>query len=217
MLAEVKAAPLKPYQRLAVLRDFLIPGLIHGLVLGDAHRNTLRRMDRLIRSSVRAWLRLPKDTSLGLLHSSAKQGGLNIPCLESSIPIAQKSRFKKLLMNADSLIQAVTYTKAFRVILRKTDIPIRVGNAPVLSTADAKDEWARKLFSSYDGKELSEPDIDEGSHGWLRNPERVFPRLFIRGIQLRGGTWASKARASRGRPTPEEDRKCRWDVRTLSP
>lgn len=66
MLGEMKAAPLKPQQRLAILKDFLIPRLIHGLVLGHAHRNTLQRMDLMVRRAIRLWLRLPKDTSLGL-------------------------------------------------------------------------------------------------------------------------------------------------------
>ncbi|MGL5480954.1 MAG: hypothetical protein ACRDC7_03620, partial [Aeromonas veronii] len=81
-----------------------------------------------------------------------------------------------------SLIQAVTHTKAFRVIMKRTEIPIRVGKALVLSSADAKCEWAKKLISSLDGRELSEVDVDVGSHMWLSNPERVFPRLFIRDL-----------------------------------
>ncbi|XP_057198147.1 tRNA (guanine-N(7)-)-methyltransferase non-catalytic subunit wdr4-like [Triplophysa rosa] len=52
MLREVKTAPLKPQQRLTILRDYLIPRLIHELVLGNAHRNTLLTMDRMIRLAV---------------------------------------------------------------------------------------------------------------------------------------------------------------------
>ncbi|MGL5225814.1 MAG: reverse transcriptase domain-containing protein [Aeromonas sp.] len=104
MLAEIRAAPLKPQQRLMLTRDFMIPRLIHGLVLGHAHRNTLKRMDVMIRRAVREWLRLPKDTSLGLLHAPSNRGGLSIPCLESTIPLAQKSRYLKLLNGADNLI-----------------------------------------------------------------------------------------------------------------
>ncbi|MGL5293946.1 MAG: reverse transcriptase domain-containing protein, partial [Aeromonas sp.] len=216
-LEEVRTAPLKPHQRLSILRDFMIPKLIHGLVLGEAHRNTLKKMDMLIRRAVRLWLRLPKDTSLGLLHSTTKQGGLSIPSLQITIPLAQKTRFQKLLRSADSLIQAVIHTKVFRSTLRRTEIPVR--KTLVLNSEDAKSEWACKLVSSCDGRDLSETDVDEGSHLWLCNPERVFPRLFIRGIQLRGGTWSTKARASRGRSWQAMDKKCRGgcqDVETLN-
>ncbi|MGL5119437.1 MAG: hypothetical protein ACRC7H_09600, partial [Plesiomonas shigelloides] len=59
---------------------------------------------------------------------------------------------------------------------------------------EAQEEWANRLCASIDGRELAEHDVDEGSHLWLRRPDRVFPRLYIRGIQLRGGTLSTKAR-----------------------
>ncbi|MGL4349935.1 MAG: reverse transcriptase domain-containing protein, partial [Plesiomonas shigelloides] len=194
MLGEIKAAPLKPQQRLMILNDFLIPRLVHGLVLGTAHRNTLRRMDMMIRRAVRLWLRLPKDTSLGLFHASTAKGGLNISSMEVHIPLAQKSRFGKLLDGRESLIQAVTHTKSFRVTLRRTELPTRAAGVMVLTTAEARDVWVQKLFTSVDGRELAEVDVDEASHLWIKNPDRVFPRLFIRGLQLRGGTLSTKSR-----------------------
>ncbi|MGL5118744.1 MAG: hypothetical protein ACRC7H_05930, partial [Plesiomonas shigelloides] len=209
MLAEIRAAPLKPQQRLMLTRDFMIPPLIHGLVVGHAHRNTLKRMDVMIRRAVQEWLRLPKDTSLGLLHAPSNRGGLSIPCLESTIPLAQKSRYLKLLNGADNLIQAINRTNAFKVIIRRTATPIRAGGALVCTAKEAQEEWANRLYASIDGRVLEEHDVDEGSHLWLRRPDRVFPRLYIRGIQLRGGTLSTKARASGGRVNPGHDGRCR--------
>ncbi|MGL5226265.1 MAG: RNA-directed DNA polymerase [Aeromonas sp.] len=209
MLAEVKAAPLKPQQRLALLKDFLIPRLTHGLVLGQAHRNTLRRMDLMVRRAIRLWLRLPKDTSLGLFHAPNSRGGLGILSLETHIPMAQKSRLSKLLDGKDSIIQAVTKTTAFQVILRRLAIPIRAGGTMVLSSTEARNAWTDRLISSVDGRELAEADVDGASHLWLKNPDRVFPRLYIRSLQLRGGTLTTQARATRGRISPSDERKCR--------
>lgn len=60
-----------------------------------------------------------------------------------------------------------------------------------------------------DGRELGADDIDAGSFRWLLKPERVFPQLHLRGIQLRGGLLATKARRRRGRDIPAEDAVCR--------
>ncbi len=38
MLHEITTAPLKLYQRLEILKVFLVPRLVHELVLGGAHR-----------------------------------------------------------------------------------------------------------------------------------------------------------------------------------
>lgn len=83
MLTEISKAPLKPYQRLEILKTFAAPKLIHELVLGATHRNTLKKMDTLVRSAVRAWLRLAKDTPLGYLHTPISDGGIGIPCFHS--------------------------------------------------------------------------------------------------------------------------------------
>ncbi len=55
MLHELTSAPLKLYQRLELLKIFLVPRLVHELVLGGAHRNTLLKMDRMIRAAVRKY------------------------------------------------------------------------------------------------------------------------------------------------------------------
>lgn len=68
---------------------------------------------------------------------------------------------------------------------------------------------AEALHDSIDGRELREDDVDPASHRWLIDPQRVFPRLHLRGIQVRGGLLASKSRVSRGRPIPIEDKRCR--------
>lgn len=68
-LAKVAKAPLKPQQRLVVLRNYLIPRLYHRLVFEPISGKRLTKMDRAIRTSVRHWLRLPHDVTLGFFHA----------------------------------------------------------------------------------------------------------------------------------------------------
>ncbi|MGL5294698.1 MAG: hypothetical protein ACRC9V_13200 [Aeromonas sp.] len=215
MLEEVKNAPLKPQQRLSILGDFLVPRLIHGLVLGNAHRNTLRKLDIMIRRAVRLWLRLPRDTSLGLFYTPTSKGGLNIISLEVHIPLAQKTRFSKLLSGRENIIQAITGSISFKTMLRRTEAPVKAAGSVVTSTNEARTVWTKRLVSSVDGRELAEVDVDEGSHQWIKIPDRVFPRLFIRGLQLRGGTLSTKSRPSRGRASSIEDRNCRGECQAI--
>lgn len=46
-------------------------------------------------------------------------------------------------------------------------------------------------------------DVEVASFRWLDKPERVFPRLHLRGIQLRRGVHPTKSRKTRGRRDPE--------------
>ncbi|KAF5405667.1 hypothetical protein PHET_00813 [Paragonimus heterotremus] len=81
MLRELSQAPLKPQQRVDILRTHLIPRLIHQLTLGVVHKKTLKAIDLAVKSSLRRWLRLPNDVSNAFFHAAINDGGLGIPHL----------------------------------------------------------------------------------------------------------------------------------------
>lgn len=123
MLQVVIAALLKPYQRLELLNSFIIPRLTHELVLGTDHRNTLVKMDQLIRFSVRRWLRLPRDTPMAYFHSRLPDGGLGIPCMSTSIALAQKARFEKPLSSKDRNMKGLIQQESFKKMERQINLP----------------------------------------------------------------------------------------------
>ena len=77
-LAQLNRAPLKPQQRLWILKTKVIPSLHHQLVLADTSRGFLKFIDLTIRASVRRWTKLPKDTPISAYHATVKDGGLGI-------------------------------------------------------------------------------------------------------------------------------------------
>ena len=58
-IAELSRAPLKPQQRLFMLRTNLIPSLYHSAVLGRLYKKSLKFLDQITRAATRSWLRLP--------------------------------------------------------------------------------------------------------------------------------------------------------------
>ena len=55
-LDRLTRAPLKPQQRMYMLRCHLLPGLYHSLVLGEITAGSLEQLDRTVRAAVRRWL-----------------------------------------------------------------------------------------------------------------------------------------------------------------
>ncbi|KAL7053911.1 hypothetical protein AAHC03_026725 [Spirometra sp. Aus1] len=51
MLEEITEPPLKPQQRLTLLKRHCLPKLLQQLVLGAVHRNTLKRLDLQVRQA----------------------------------------------------------------------------------------------------------------------------------------------------------------------
>ena len=65
-----------------------------------------------MRSAVRSWLKLPKDTPTAYFHARAVDGGLNIPTLEHAIPLANQSRIARMAESHDPVISAMVNTPA---------------------------------------------------------------------------------------------------------
>ncbi|KAG8145363.1 hypothetical protein E2320_011914 [Naja naja] len=91
LLQELLRAPLKSQQRMLLLRTYLVPKFIHELVLGHAHRNTLRKLDCLICAAGEALAAIAQRYPLGYFHAHIKDGGLGVPCFSTSIPLLQAS------------------------------------------------------------------------------------------------------------------------------
>ena len=57
-LEQVMKAPLKPQQRMFILRTNILPALFHQLVLAETTEGYLNSLVLAIRSQVKKWLRL---------------------------------------------------------------------------------------------------------------------------------------------------------------
>ncbi|MES9975178.1 MAG: reverse transcriptase family protein [Candidatus Thiodiazotropha sp.] len=209
MLTEVHKAPLKPYQRIEIVREFLIPKFTHELVLGNAHRNTLRAMDLQIRQKLRQWLRLPRDVKVDYFYSHIEDGGLGIPCLNTAIPLQQRSRLEKLLSSTSLFARTICEQSSFAVLLRRANIPVRVNNQVVHTKAEVRAARKEGWLTAHDGIGLDTELIDASSHAWVKKPGSIFPRLHIRGIHLRCGALRTKCRSARGRNVNRNDVLCR--------
>ncbi|GAA50884.1 retrovirus-related Pol polyprotein from type-1 retrotransposable element R2 [Clonorchis sinensis] len=185
LLDEVTRAPLKPHQRMEITMNYLIRRLTYSLVLGQVHRNTLKRLDNYIRQSIRGWLRLPKDTPISYIHAGNNMGDL------------RRVRMVKLLSTQCRVLRNVVNDSAFGKVVRDLSLPIRVHGSCVNTKEELVAAWGDSLHNSVDGRGLRELVASPLSNRWLVFPERVFSRIFIRGIQLRCNLLRTRVRSAR--------------------
>ena len=138
-LNHLTKAPLKPQQRLYFLKNQLVPKLYHRLVLSRSNNGVLRRLDKLVRRSLRSWLKLPHDAVNSLFHSEVREGGLGIPSVKLTIPLLKKARLDRLARVPDPVIGAlVANLRTFANERRRcTNPPPKVGDNVVHSMVDA--------------------------------------------------------------------------------
>lgn len=210
ILLQIRKAPLKPQQRLELTREHLLPKFTHALVLGNAHRNTLKRMDNAIRQSIRDWLRLPPDTPTAYFHTACSLGGLGVPCLATTIPLYKKARVEKLLSTTCPVLRNVVRAGSFKPIMNEINIPVRVRGTIVSDKEGARQAWHEHLLNSVDGRGLRDVANSPLSNTWLLQPERIFPRIFLRAVHLRCNLLRTKVRSARGGRS-EQSVLCRGD------
>ena len=67
-----------------------------------------------MRSAVRSWLKLSKDTSIAYLHAKVVDGGLGLPLLEHEIQLMKTARTARMALSLDPVVRAMLETPAAR-------------------------------------------------------------------------------------------------------
>ena len=106
-LASISSAPLKPQQRLYIATYHLLPKCHHQLALSPSSAKYLRWLDRMVRSGLRSWLKLPKDTPVPFFHAPVVEGGLSVPLHEHVVPLTRAKRLARLDETPDPVIAAM--------------------------------------------------------------------------------------------------------------
>ena len=199
LLSELTAAPLKPQQRMYILRVNVIPKVLHQLVLGRTSGGQLDGLDTIVRKAIRGWLRLPKDTVTAYFHGDTADGGLGIPAFRTLVPRLKLSRMSKLAQSTEADIRATVTSQTYIATSRR--IPgIMFRGMRITSKALGRAAWKSLLLDSRDGAGLA--NIGESPHvnKWITDGTSLLRgAAYIKAIKIRGNLWSTRARTSRGR------------------
>jgi hypothetical protein len=199
LLDRITRAPLKPQQRLKILKTFLIPRFIHVLVLGRTSCGLLRKLDRQIRAAVRRWLRLPDDIPKAFFHSPIARGGLGISSYETTIPRLVLARLDRLSGSQYDAARVVG-SSAWAVRKRRW-----CGLAK-----RTEENWPAELYSMVDGFELREAGNVTASTNWLDDPMiRVPSSEWLEYVRVWINALPTRIRTTRGSRRLREDVACR--------
>ncbi|GAA55011.1 retrovirus-related Pol polyprotein from type-1 retrotransposable element R2 [Clonorchis sinensis] len=109
----------------------------------------------------------------------------------------RRVRMEKLLSSQCRVLRNVVNDSAFGKVVRDLSLPIRVHGSCVNTKEELVAAWGDSLHNSVDGRGLRELVASPLSNRWLVFPERVFSRIFIRGIQLRCNLLRTRVRSAR--------------------
>lgn len=198
-LERITRAPLKPQQRLHIIRSFLLPRLYHRLVLAGTTLGKLRSLDLQVRSAARNWLRLPPDVPKAYFHAPVREGGLGLPSFETSVPSQIIERFEGLAQSTSPAARAaheeVWVQKrirwAYHALTKKDGEALR-------SKQDVDRWWSKSLHGSVDGHELRESAKVSASSSWVQWGMALSGRDYVQYHHVRINSLPTLTRTSRG-------------------
>jgi len=85
-LNNIRDAPIRATTRAALIKQHLIPRLLHQLVHSDTPQNQLHQIDQTVKMAVKRALHLPAQTPDGFLDNKTRDGGIGIINLSQAIP-----------------------------------------------------------------------------------------------------------------------------------
>jgi len=201
-------APLKPQQRIRLLRDCLLPRYYHRWVVGSVSAKTLKKADVLVKTAVRRWLRFPHDVPAGYFHAPIQNGGLGMPLLRTMIPILKYSRLQRLCVSSLPAASAAAETTYVARQLVWGENQMRVRANRVTTTVELRRQCAAWLHESCDGKGLRETEGSKLSSHWVAGGAGSIPGAdYVHYHHVRANCLPSKARSARSRPG--RDVRCR--------
>uniref|UniRef100_A0A3P9NEF4 ribonuclease H n=1 Tax=Poecilia reticulata TaxID=8081 RepID=A0A3P9NEF4_POERE len=219
ILKRIGDAPLKPTQRLQLLKGFGIPRILYRTVMGMVNMTDLRNVDQKIRGVVKKWLHLIPAINNGVLYTRQRDGGLGLQKLEKQVPIFQLKHWAKMLQSENERDKALA-----TAFFPKKEMAIRwtavFGNPPhgktrkVLSKTDhtkigtswRNEEHQRWVAMRSQGRGVNSFKEDPLSNSWLPHPEKLGQSEFILAVRLRSNTFNNRTTLNRGQ---EGDNRCR--------
>lgn len=207
MLHNISKAPLKPQQRLTILKYHLIPRLYHRLVLGPVTAKLLLKIDSLIRAGVRRWLVLPHDVPLGFFYAQIEHGGLGVPCMRTLVPGMRARRLERLHDSESAICQTAALTN-YAVSQTQQAEKLCVFRGHTIRTAkESRRFWKDKLHTSADGIALKGCHQAPGSNAWIgQGAPFLTGREYINLVKMHINALPNLTRLKRGRQVPTQCR-----------
>lgn len=196
-LSRIRDAPLKPEQRMTILRRHLIPSLQHELVNADVGKGVLRRMDVTVRDAVRSWLHLPKDTPVPFFHASTSDGGLGVCSYAKAAPLWRIRRLEGLQRSSHPYVSKLLSSDYLSTMVARATR--QKAGVPAQTPRQLRSFWQSKLYETNDGRGLTAHGSGPAVLGWVGHGRLLRGTGYVRAIHVLGNLLPTAVRCQRGR------------------
>jgi hypothetical protein len=191
-LQRVQRLALKPHQKATLIATYLIPHYSYTITLAVAPTTLIRRMDQILRRTIKSIYHLPQCTAGGLLYFKKKDGGLGIPRLETMATSINLKTGLKFLTSIDPVMKALAKESHLEQKLKRIAQMARI-EWPIQNIAEIdryragerRRETARWASLQSQGKAAKSFVGNKVANAWLKNPQLLKPSKYITALKMR--------------------------------
>lgn len=219
-LSSLSKAPLKPQQKVVMLRTYLIPRFIFAFTHTECYPKLMGQQDRLIRRWLKETLKLPSSVCSEFFYLPIKEGGLGIGKLYDIIGIAKVRLHSSFHRANDACLQFLVDTQGSAMHARWCNA-MKLSNRPSAADINQRnvltiDESRTRLAETVHGSGSSVFRTSPITNQWLSGYTRIMKgRTYIRAIQMRTNTIPTRVSTTRGRNSNKLCRRCGLADETL--
>jgi hypothetical protein len=219
-LTSLEKAPLKPQQKILMLRSYLIPRFIHAFTYTECYPKLIAQQDRMIRRWLKKILRLPDSLCSDFLYLPTKEGGLGVGKLyniigaakvrlQSSYSRAGDACLKYLVETQGSAMHA-RWCQAMKLSYRPSAVELNSRKKQIV------DETRKRLGKTVHGGGVEVFRMSPITNEWIGGHTRIIRgSTYIRSIQMRTNTIATRVTTTRGQNVTKTCRRCGLADETL--
>ena len=116
MIDKLVGCLLAPWQKIEMLRTYIIPSILYCLASGYCRKDYLTSLDANINNALRRILDLPDTCSTAFFHASRSVGGLAVPLLSRESDVWVIARAVRLLCSDDPSICDIAHGQVAAVL-----------------------------------------------------------------------------------------------------
>lgn len=193
-------AKLKPRQKLVLLNHYALARLNYPLTQDAYPMHILRSLDKVVRTAVRSWVKLPDCSPTTMFYLSRSEGGLGLPELSKSIPAQRINMLRGVCRSSDSKIRRMTEVMQTPILVEKI---AKLAELTVPEDPKGRVRWRRLVSKATRklkiGKAAKTFQFTE-ANTWLNPSASYFSESdYITGVALRNDTYPCKVTLARGR------------------
>lgn len=219
-LASLSKAPLKPQQKVLMLRTYLIPRFIHSFTYTECYPKLMGQQDRLVRRWLKQTLKLPTSISTDFFYLPIKEGGLGIAKFHDVIGTAKLRLYGMLVNSSDVCLRYLVETQSSAMHARwcqTMNLPYRPSSTEINSKKKILlDESRTRYAQTVHGGGHEVFRASPITNRWLSGYTKIMRgSTYIRCIQMRTNTIPTRVTTTRGQQTLKICRRCGLADETL--